>query len=159
MHPDALLAFLTALPQIRVEVPKGDPLWATAAVAIVAALLGSIVGGYASFRANYAMELARRRARAQVRRKAKIYTPIRSELLALREACARGVHMDYWLIVRGIPPGVIRKPASLHIWKDLVNDGRAGTAASKRIAALLDHVDACAETLNQQVLSARTLFA
>jgi hypothetical protein len=67
-----LIDILAAAQQITVKTPDGDPLWATAVVAISAALLGSLVGGYASFKANEALELSRRRARAQIRRKAKI---------------------------------------------------------------------------------------
>jgi hypothetical protein len=157
---DTPISILAPATQIVVESPSGgEPLWATAVVAITAALLGSVVGGYASFKANESLELSRRRARAQVRRKAKLYTPIRMELVALREACASGTHLDYWLIVRDDPPPVINRPASLHLWKDLVEDGRAATAVSTTIRALLDQVDRAADNLNEEVLEARRTFA
>jgi hypothetical protein len=127
-------------------------------VAISAALLGSLVGGYASFKANEALELSRRRARAQIRRKAKIYTPIRLELIALRDAWTSGIHLGTWLIVREEPPPLVRRPASLHLWKDLSEDGRAATAASTTIRSLLDRIDECADTLNQEVSEARAVF-
>jgi hypothetical protein len=155
----ALDLVLAAARAIKVEVPPGDPLWATAVVAVLAALLGAAVGGYASFRASEALEIRRRRARSQIRRKAKIYTPIRQELLALREAWQTGSHMGTWLIVRDEPPPVIHRPASLHLWKDLVEDGRAMTAVSHKVKGLLDQVDVCADALNREVLAARETFA
>jgi hypothetical protein len=127
-------------------------------VAVLAALLGAAVGGYASFRANEALELRRRRARSQVRRKAKIYTPIRQELINLRDDCEGGRHLGYWRIVRENPPPVLRRPASLHLWKDLVEDGRAMTAASNEVRRLLDQVDVCVDNLNSEVLASRDLF-
>lgn len=159
MEPAAALSLVEASPTVKLVVRGGDPLWATAAVAVVAALLGSVVGGYSSFRANEALELRRRRARAQIRRKAKIYTPIRAELVALRDACESGVHFGHWLIVREEPPPVMRRPASLHLWKDMVEDGRAVTATSKKVRQLLDEVDSRADALNHEVMEARPVFA
>lgn len=159
MHSQWATMLAAAAQQIKVEVPDGEPLWATAVVAVGAALLGSAVGGYATFRGSEALELRRRRARAQIRRKAKIYTPIRTELLALREACRAGKHLSHGLIVRERQqPSLANRRASLHLWKDLVEDGRAMTTTSAKVRALLDHVEECADALNREVVQARVLF-
>ena len=128
---DFLLA--AVMRNVTVNVPGGDPFWQTAIVAVVAALLGSLVGGYASFRASEALEQRRREARAKIRRKAKVYTPIRSELLELQAARDQNAVFDSRGIIREPPPPYINPAASLHLWKDLVDDGRALTAVSETI--------------------------
>lgn len=140
-----------AAQDITVNVPGGDSFWQTAIVAVGAALLGSAVGGYASFRANEALEQRRREARAKIRRKAKVYTPIRSELMRLQEARERGAAFDPRRIIREKPPAYLHPAASLHLWKDLVEDGRSLTAASKTIRDALNKVDELADAFNQQL--------
>jgi hypothetical protein len=143
---------------VTVNVPGGEPFWHTAFVAVGAALLGSIVGGYATFRASDALERRRREARAKIRRKAKVYTPIRTELLELQAARGRGAVLDSRGIVREPPPPYLKPAASLHRWKDLVDDGRSLTAASEEIRRSLDEVDHLADKLNQQVMETRNVF-
>lgn len=154
---DFLLAAVAR--DVTVNVPGGDPFWHTAIVAVGAALLGSLVGGYATFRASEALEQRRREARAKIRRKAKVYTPIRLELLELQAARERGAVFDSRGIIREPPPPYINPAASLHLWKDLVDDGRALTAASETIREALDEVDALADKLNDQVSETREVFA
>jgi hypothetical protein len=72
----------------------------TACVAVLAALLGAGVGGYASFKGSDALESKRRTARSMIRRKAKVYTPIREELIELRESQQIGRIYNYWGIQR-----------------------------------------------------------
>lgn len=127
----ALLLFAIDRQDVIVNTPGGDPFWQTAVVAVGAALLGSLVGGFASFRASEALEQRRREARTKIRRKAKVYTPIRSELLELQEARKRGAVFDSRGILREPPPPYVNPAASLYRWKDLVDDGRALTAASE----------------------------
>jgi hypothetical protein len=154
---DFLLAAVTR--DITVNTPGGDPFWQTAIVAVGAALLGSLVGGYATFRASEALEQRRRKARAKIRRKAKVYTPIRLELLKLQAARERGAVFDSRGIIREPPPPYIHPAASLHLWKDLVDDGRALTAASETIREALNEVDALADKLNEQVSETCQVFA
>lgn len=144
---------------VTVNAPGGDPFWQTAVVAVGAALLGSLVGGYATFRASEALEQRRREARAKIRRKAKVYTPIRLELLELQAARERGAVFDSRGIIREPPPPYIHPAASLHLWKDLVDDGRALTAASETIREALNEVDTLADKLNEQVSKTREVFA
>jgi len=154
---DLLLA--AAARDVTVNVLGGDPFWQTAVVAVGAALLGSLVGGYATFRASEALEQRRREARAKIRRKAKVYTPIRLELLELQAARERGAVFDSRGIIREPPPPYIHPAASLHSWKDLVEDGRALTAASETIREALDEVDSLADKLNAQISETREVFA
>jgi hypothetical protein len=149
---------LAASSPVTVNVPGGEPFWHTAIVAVGAALLGSVVGGYASFRASEALEQRRREARAKIRRKAKVYTPIRSELLELQAARERGTVFDSRGIIRKTPPPYLKPAAALHLWKDLVDDGRSLTAASETIREALDEVDALADQLNKQVRGAHDVF-
>jgi hypothetical protein len=153
-------AFLVtaAARNVTVNAPGGTPFWQTAVVAVGAALLGSLVGGYATFRASEALEQRRREARAKIRRKAKVYTPIRLELLELQAARKRGDVFDSRGIIRKPPPPFIFPAASLHLWKDLVDDGRALTAASETIREALNEVDALADRLNEQVSETREVF-
>lgn len=144
---------------VTVNVSGGDPFWQTAVVAVGAALLGSLVGGYATFRASEALEQRRREARAKIRRKAKVYTPIRLELLELQAARERGAVFDSRGIIREPPPPYIHPAASLHFWKDLVDDGRALTAASETIREALNEVDALADKLNEKVSETCQVFA
>lgn len=154
----AVLGIAGAGRGVTVNVPGGASFWQTTVVPVGAALLGSAVGGYASFRANETLEQRRRQTRAKIRRKAKVYTPIRSELVALHTAREAGEHFGYWGIVREPPPGVLRTPASLHLWKDLVEDGRSLTAASEQIRRDLDEVDALADVFNDQLQETRAVF-
>ena len=62
-------------------------------------------------------------------------------------------------IIREPPPPYIHPAASLHLWKDLVDDGRALTAASETIREALNEVDALADKLNEQVSETREVFA
>jgi hypothetical protein len=143
---------------VTVNVPGGEPFWHTALVAVGAALLGSIVGGYATYRASDALERRRREARAKIRRKAKVYTPIRTELLDLQAARERGAVLDSRGIIRETPPPYLKPAASLHRWKDLVDDGRSLTAASETIQKSLDEIDLLADKLNHQVEETRKVF-
>jgi hypothetical protein len=146
-----------AQPVVRVTT-SGTPVWITAIVAVGAALLGSLVGGLVSYRANVALDDRRRRGRSQVRRKAKIYTPIRAELVALLTELEAGKHFGTWGITRKAPPPLIIRPASLHIWKDLIDDGRAETAASQRVRDLLGEVEDRADEFNERREASRLIL-
>lgn len=138
---------VAAQPVVRVTA-SGAPIWITATVAVGAALLGTLVGGLVSYRVNVALDDRRRRGRSQVRRKAKIYTPIRAELVSLITELDAGKHFGTWGIIRKPPPPLLIRPASLHIWKDLIEDGRADTAASDKVRELLSDVEVKADEFN-----------
>lgn len=134
----------------QVHISNGAPLWATAAVAIAAALLGSVVGGLASYQVNVSLENRRREARTKIRRKAKIYTPIRDELVAMRDAVQDG------RVLRGIareepPRRTMLMAPTLYLWSDLVRDGRAATSASTKVAERLTKLDDAADALNEAI--------
>jgi hypothetical protein len=81
------------------------------------------------------------------------------ELLELQAARERGAVFDSRGIIREPPPPYIHPAASLHLWKDLVDDGRALTAASETIREALNEVDALADKLNEQVSETCQVFA
>lgn len=150
------LYLLGAMTETIIEVngSDGDPWWITAIVAVGAALLGATVGGFASFFANERLERKRRTARAAVRRKAKVYTPTRHELLALGDAIDKDDHLRSGIAVT--PPEARshgRGPAAFR-WREMKTDGRALTAASGRVRSALDEVDDAIERFNAERASA-----
>ena len=75
------------------HVSCGERWWVTSAVAVGAALLGSFGGAVGLYYASVVLEDRRRKALSEIRRKAKVYTPIREELIALRRAIAEDRHL------------------------------------------------------------------
>jgi hypothetical protein len=143
---DYLVIAAQSVRPVEVNVPPGDPLWATAVVAVVSALLGAVVGGYSSFRAAEALETKRRLARTMIRRKAKIYTPIRAELVEFRDAMERRDHLGVWGVQRQEPTVRTMRPAPvLWRWAEMTDDGRAATSASTVVRERLDAVEEAAD--------------
>lgn len=133
--------------------------WTTALVAVVAALLGAVVGGIATFVANDRMESRRRLARASIRRKAKVYTPIRHELIALTRAIDDdnahlrfGIHTD--------PPNDRSRllEPRVFLWGEMKRDGRGLSSAAANVRVALDAVDKEIGTLNKQRAEAMDVF-
>jgi hypothetical protein len=138
---------------------SGDKWWVTAAVAVGAALLGSFAGAAGTYYASVGLEGRRRKALAEIRRKAKVYTPIRAELVSLRRAIGEGRHAGYQGILRERPEYQTMVPAPvLVIWREFVEDGRANTTASARVTAALGRVDAAADSSNDAMTVARGTF-
>ena len=107
----------------------------------------------------WVFEGRRRKALAEIRRKAKVYTPIRAELVSLQRAIGEGRHAGYRGILRERPEYQTMVPAPvLVIWREFVEDGRANTTASARVTAALDGVDAAADSLNDPMTVARGTF-
>lgn len=155
----ATAAATRAAPHVTVNTPSGDPFWVTAGVALASALLGAAVGGYASFRANEALEIRRREARAMIRRKAKVYTPIREELVSLQAALASGNHLGYRGILREVPQQQTMRPVPvLALWADMVEDGRAQTSASTTVRELLDRVERHVDAFNAVLEEKRVII-
>jgi hypothetical protein len=113
----------------------------TAIVAAASAILGAVAGGLASFQANVALDARRRRARAAIRRKAKVYTPIRAELIALSRAMEKDEHFTWGIDTQERDPEWPQRGPVWRLWPRLKEDGRAATAASNRIVASLDLVE------------------
>jgi hypothetical protein len=111
----------------------------TIGIAAGSALLGAVAGGMASFQASVALDGRRRKARAAIRRKAKVYTPIRAELRALRTETTKAI---VWGIDRqeSDPDPPVRGP-KWRLWLVLKADGRATTAASVDVSKCLDHLE------------------
>jgi hypothetical protein len=106
------------------------PLWATALIALAAAFIGAIAGGYASYRASVASDKRVREARAAIRKKAKLYTPLRSEIISLQEDIeeqpARSILTpatdSYYHFRYTDRPG-------FYLWDEMTEDGRALSAS------------------------------
>jgi hypothetical protein len=120
-------------------------LWATAVVAAGSAIGGALIGGYVSYRGNLRLSNAQRRVRAAVRRKAKVYVPLKLELHQLQSSLDQDQHLR-WGIDLGEGPA--RRPKGtpvFELWRGLVEDGRASFATSdevrKRLKALAQTVE------------------
>jgi len=121
---------------------EGQPdITTTAIVAAASAILGAIAGGFASFKANVALDVRRRRARAAIRRKAKVYTPLRAELIALGRAMDKNEHLTWGIDTKERDPEWPQRGPVWRLWPSMKDDGRAATAASQKIVASLDLVD------------------
>src|SRR5437588_3475049 len=138
---------------VEIHSSDGSPWWVTALVAVGAALLGAVVGGVASFLANDRLERRRRKARAAIRRKAKVYTPVRLELLALREGLPADKHMSGIAVSPPKLDGFDRGPRVFR-WREMKADGRALTAASAQVRLYLDAVDDAIDAFNQGLAEA-----
>lgn len=120
-------------------------MWATAVVAAGSAIGGALIGGYVSYRGNLRLSNAQRRVRAAVRRKAKVYVPLKLELHQLQSSLDQDQHLR-WGIDLGEGPA--RRPKGtpvFELWRGLVADGRASFATSdevqKRLKALAQTVE------------------
>jgi len=134
--------------------------WITAVVAVAAALLGSFAGAAASYFASVELESRRRKALSEIRRKAKVYTPIREELTALQRVIAAGQHVQHSGILLERPGYESAWPApQLVIWREYVRDGRANTMAGPAVRTVLDAVDEDVELFNEALSMARETFA
>ncbi len=119
----------------------------TAIVAASAAILGAVVGGYASYRANLALEVRRRRMRVAIRRKAKVYTPLRGELIKLSRELQKDAHLQYGIKTEQRDPQYPDRGPSWRLWRSLNEDGRAATSASRLVAERLDAVEGAIDRL------------
>ena len=129
-----------------------DPLWATVVVALASALLGALAGGLISYNVTVAAEANHRAALTKIRRKAKIYTPIRDELVDLRADLKADDHI-FAGIRRERPRGDYAQRPALWRWREIVEDGRA--SASPTVRARLEDVDSAADAFNASVRVAR----
>lgn len=151
--------YLLALTLLATSERGGDPAWVTAGVAASSVVLGALVGGFASYGANVALENRRRKARAAVRRKAKVYTPLRAELRGLREALEKDEHLQ-WKIGRTEPDqrGFDQGPR-FYRWDQLVADGRATTSASQAVRVRIEAVGAAIDGFNRSLEKATEVFS
>jgi hypothetical protein len=138
------------------HISTGGSVLQTAVVAIGATLVGSLVGAYGSFRASVSLENRRREARAAIRRKAKLYTPLRQELKLCRERLAEGRQFGPFGVARD-PTPTISPPPELLVWRQFVEDGRA-MSASKRVRSALDGVEQRADEFNGAMQTTTRVF-
>jgi hypothetical protein len=149
----------TPLAQVE-RIITSEPWYVTAGVAIGAALLGSIIGAVSTYRLNVTLDKRSRLARAEIRRKAKVYTPIRAELLALRESMAQDKHIASFQGILREDRGykTMMQPPELYLWRGYVEDGRATFSASAHIRNALNDVDKRADAFNVALQHAEEVF-
>lgn len=156
MHPSAALLASIDFAQAQ---SAPTPVWLTAAIAAGSAVFGALAGGYATYRANLALEVKRRTARVAIRRKAKVYTPLRAHLLELQQAMEQDAHLDRGVArVHPADKGFPRRPA-FWLWEDLVADGRGLTSPSRTVAQRLDAVGPANDALNQALEASDEIFS
>jgi hypothetical protein len=153
-----LSTFAGTQPPINLHVTT-DKWWVTASVAVGSALLGSFLGAAGTYRASVSLEGRRRKALSEIRRKAKVYTPIREELVALQRAIAEDRHLGHRGVLRERPQVQTWRPAPVFvIWREFTEDGRANTMASERVRAALNQVDEAVNSLNATLAEAQATF-
>ena len=136
----------------------GENWWITAIVAVGAALLGSFGGAIGLYCASIALEGRRRKALSEIRRKAKVYTPIREELIALRRALAEDRHLSGGVRRERSDGRWSRDAPLLVIWREFVDDGRANTTASASVREALERVEGATDVFNLALGAAHHAF-
>ena len=148
-----------ALAQAPVSVHVGgERWWVTASVAVGAALLGSFGGAIGLYYASVRLENRRRKALSEIRRKAKVYTPIREELIALRRAIAEDRHLSVGVRRERSDDQWPRNAPLLVIWREFVNDGRANTTASASVREALERVEGATDVFNLALRATQSTF-
>jgi hypothetical protein len=154
MFASLALAFAQATVNVHVG---GEKWWVTASVAIGAALLGSFGGAVGLYYASVVLERRRRKALSEIRRKAKVYTPIREELISLRRAIAEDRHLSGVRRERSDDQWPRQGPL-LVIWREFVDDGRANTTASMNVREALEHVERATDVFNLALKATQSTF-
>lgn len=141
---------------LSVAAQSGAPSWLPAASAI----LGALVGGFASYLSNTALDRRRRLAEDARWRKENVYLPLRDELLVLLEPPqGRGAHLRrdghlMWGISFDEPPRSDEKFPSravhLYLWRRFKRELRAGSYATEEVRKRLDAVDETAQRFNAE---------
>jgi len=126
---------------------NSQPVWMTVVIASGSAVVGAVVGGVATYLASSRLEKRLRTARAAIRRKAKIYTPLRSDLrdlLSYLESSDRLTRID-------TEPWARRRYGGLTFatWEEMKEDGRDLTLAKKPAEAMAK-VAAAIDAFNQE---------
>lgn len=154
---DPLILAQRAAP-IVLHVSSGERWWVTSAVAVGAALLGSFGGAVGLYYASVVLEDRRRKALSEIRRKAKVYTPIREELIALRRAIAEDRHLSEGIRLKRSDDQWPRDAPLLVIWREFVDDGRANTTASPSVREALERVEGATDVFNLALKATRSTF-
>ena len=152
-------SFVPVLAQAPVNVHVGgEKWWVTASVAIGAALLGSFGGAVGLYYASVALEGRRRKALSEIRRKAKVYTPIREELIAMRRAIAEDRHVSIGVRRERSDSEWPRDAPLLVIWREFVDDGRANTTASASVRDALGRAEEATDVFNLALKATQNTF-
>lgn len=132
-----------------------DPEVLVALVGAAAALLGAIVGGGLSYWGSIAIHKRAQRTRAAIRRKAKLYTPLRAQLLELLERFEDPDHYHLPIQTEGDVPQTLRPRPNLTLWSEMVDDGRS-VSVTKSIALSVARSVTAIEQFNDALALAQT---
>ena len=131
------IAIIYAFHLVAASSNGGAPLWQTAVIAAGSAVTGAFVGGYVSYRGNLRLSNAQRRMRAAVRRKAKVYVPLKLELTQLSAAIDSDLHVNWGIDTTDDPNRHAQMP-TFAMWGKLVDDGRASSAVSNAVRTRME---------------------
>jgi hypothetical protein len=116
------------------EGDNSQPVWATVVIAAGSAVVGALAGGVATYKASSRLEKKLRDARAAIRRKAKIYSPLRSDLRDLLDNlespnALRRIETEPW-------PRYRFGGLYFTAWEEMKEDGRALTLGKRPAKAM-----------------------
>jgi hypothetical protein len=122
------------------------------------AILGAFAGGYATYKASARLDDRVRARQSAIRRKTKIYVPLRSALLTFQSQLEDDRHIEHGIYVD--PPGAyeVRNHPTLGLWMSMKEDGRA-LSASRRIYNEMDRLVDEAARFNEIRKDADAVFA
>lgn len=120
------------------------PWWVTALVAAGSAVVGALIGGYASYLGNMHLSRTQQRLRAAIRRKAKVYIPLKLELQQLSEAIGEDRHVS-WGIGRKDDGHRHAQEPTFMFWGTLVEDGRSLFAVSNKVRVRMEALAAAVD--------------
>lgn len=121
-------------------------------VGVAGALLGAVVGAIVSYRASISLQKRARRSRAAIRRKAKLYTPLRAELLQLLDRLEQPDRYGIPIQTEGEVPQTVRPRPYFTLWSEMQADGRSVSVAasiSQSIKLTLAEIENFNRTMQQ----------
>ena len=145
---DLAFAVFAALDVKIVEQPDGDPVWVTAAVGFGGDILGAVVGGFASYFGNRAIETHRREVRQKTRTSAKVYAPLKRSLTTFRDQLAGPAQFRWAIATERDQTEHNQLVPSFTLWNEMVEDGRA-TYASGAVESSLGRLSTAIGNFNQ----------
>lgn len=125
-----------------------DPQLTVGLVGVAGALLGALVGAFASYWASIALQKRARQARAAIRRKAKLYTPLRAELLQLLDRLQDPDVYRIPIQTEGEVPQTLWARPYFTMWSQMKADGRAVSVAAS-IARSIENTVAQIDNFNR----------
>ena len=104
---------------------SGTPEIVVGLVGVAGALLGAVVGGALSYWGSIALQKRAQRGRAAIRRKAKLYTPLRAQLIELLGHLEDPDRYNLEIQTEGEVPQTVKPRPYFTLWSEMVEDGRS----------------------------------